>query len=243
MMSYDDLLELAKARRTIRGFKKDQDVPEELVEKILEVARFAPSGGNSQPWEFIVVRDPVMRERIAELFIKQTADKHEMEIAIRGTAKLTGAGFRNAPVYILVLGDPRVNEAFPIRTREDKGQSHFITGLASATLLIHLAATSLGLASQWVSDSGSPYMSTMLRAWLGIPEALRVYDMVPIGYPVRVPPATPRRPLAELIHRDRYDQGRYRNEEQIKAFIGTATLQGSFGRSSKEAAESGIETR
>ncbi|MDP2660350.1 MAG: nitroreductase family protein, partial [Dehalococcoidia bacterium] len=160
-----------------------------------------------------------------------------------GTAKLTGAGFRNAPVYILVLGDPRVNEAFPIRTREDKGQSHFITGLASATLLIHLAATSLGLASQWVSDAGSPYMSTMLRAWLGIPEALRVYDMVPIGYPVRVPPATPRRPLAELIHRDRYDQGRYRNEEQIKAFIGTATLQGSFGRSSKEAAESGIETR
>src|SRR5215208_6743005 len=128
----EQLTALARDRRSIRGFQRDRDVPEALIRQIIEVARWAPSGGNGQPWEFVVVRD--------------------------GTIRMTGAGFRDAPVHIVVVGDPRVNESYPVRTREDKGERHFITGLANATLLLHLAATSLGLASQYVSDAGSPYM-------------------------------------------------------------------------------------
>ena len=43
--------------------------------------------------------------------------------------------------------------------------------------------------------TGSPYMATMLRAWLGIPDPLRVYELIPIGWPLRQPQATPRRAL------------------------------------------------
>jgi hypothetical protein len=98
-------------------------------------------------WEFIVVREQAVRHHIADYYMKQMEQKREMDLAVRGSAKMTGDGFRHAPVHIVVLGDPRVKEAYPIRTKLEKAESHFITGLANATLLIHLAATSrLGVA-------------------------------------------------------------------------------------------------
>ena len=65
-MDYEDLLELVKKRRTIRKFKTDP-VPDEYIGKIIEVARWAPSGFNTQPWEFIVIRDKALREELAKL--------------------------------------------------------------------------------------------------------------------------------------------------------------------------------
>ncbi len=54
-MNYENLLELVKERRSIRKFKPDP-IPDEYVDKIIEAARWAPSGGNSPPWEFIVIK-------------------------------------------------------------------------------------------------------------------------------------------------------------------------------------------
>ncbi|MCK5213939.1 MAG: nitroreductase family protein [Candidatus Omnitrophica bacterium] len=58
-------LELAKKRRSCRKYA-EQSVPEEALERCLEVARLAPSACNSQPWKFIVVQDPVLRNQLAE---------------------------------------------------------------------------------------------------------------------------------------------------------------------------------
>jgi nitroreductase len=231
----EQLTALARDRRSIRGFRRDRDVPDALIRQIVEVARWAPSGGNGQPWEFVVVRDAAMRQRIADLFMKQQEEKKEMELAIRGTIRMTGAGFRDAPVHIVVVGDPRVNESYPVRTREDKGERHFITGLANATLLLHLAAKSLGLASQYVSDAGSPYMATMLRAWLGIPDPLRVYELIPIGWPLRQPQPTPRRALDELIHHEEYDLDKQRDWGTIQEFLHAQTRRGAYGKSQRQA--------
>ncbi len=65
-MDYDSLLELLKNRRSIRRFKLDP-VPDEYVDKIIEAARWAPSGFNSQPWEFVVVRKQELKDRIVQL--------------------------------------------------------------------------------------------------------------------------------------------------------------------------------
>jgi len=56
MMNYESLLELVKNRRSFRRFKPDP-IPKGIVEKVLDVARHVPSGGNAQPWEFVVVQD------------------------------------------------------------------------------------------------------------------------------------------------------------------------------------------
>jgi len=88
MLNIDGLQELAVNRRSIRGYDKTKDVPDEWVRRILDCARWAPSGGNGQPWEFIVIRDEKTRHQIADIFLKQQEQKKEMEMAVRGEAKL-----------------------------------------------------------------------------------------------------------------------------------------------------------
>lgn len=230
MLNIDELRQLTTQRRSIRGYDDSREVSEEAIRAILECARWAPSGGNGQPWEFVVVRDQQTRHRIADIYMKQLEPKREMDLAVRGTAKMTGDGFRRAPVHIIVLGDPRVKESYPIRTKLEKADSHFITGLANATLLIHLAAASLGLASQYVSDANSPYMETLLKALLGIPEPLRIYHLVPIGYAKGNFVTPPRRELEEIIHFEKYDVNMFRDDAAMERFINTLTLQGSYGK-------------
>lgn len=67
MMQIDEFLELARKRHSIRKFKPDP-VPDDYVRKILEAARWAMSGANGQPWEFIVVKDPVTKRKMGEAF-------------------------------------------------------------------------------------------------------------------------------------------------------------------------------
>jgi len=62
----DDYLEFLKSRRSIRRFKKDPP-PLEMILKAIDVARYAPSARNSQPWRFIVVNDPLLKDRLAEI--------------------------------------------------------------------------------------------------------------------------------------------------------------------------------
>ena len=58
-MDYDGFLELVTHRRSIRRFKPDP-IPDDYVIKILDAAHYAMSGGNSQPWEFVVIKDPAV---------------------------------------------------------------------------------------------------------------------------------------------------------------------------------------
>jgi nitroreductase len=229
-MNISDFRALVEQRRSIRGYDENREVSEELITTILDCARWAPSGGNGQPWEFVVVRNKQTRHKIADYYLKQMEQKREMDLAVRGTAKMTGDGFRHAPVHIVIVGDPRVKESYPIRTKLEKAESHFITGLANATLLIHLAATSLGLASQYVSDANSPYMETMLKVLLEIPEPLRIYHLVPIGFAKSRIAAPPRRELEEITHYEKYDMNKFRDDQGMTKFIMTRTLQGAYGR-------------
>jgi hypothetical protein len=160
-----------------------------------------------------------------------------MQEAVWGHRNHIGfTGFRNSPVFVLVLGDPRVIDAYPVRTAIEKGENHFISSLAQATVFAHLAVASLGLGSQWVSDVSSPYMSTMLKSWLGIPRFMKIYDMFGIGYPVTVPAPTQRRELADIIHRESYQQDKARDAEAVERFLWDDTLLGGWGttRGAKE---------
>jgi nitroreductase len=84
-----DVLELIKTRRSIRKYKK-KAVPEDLVEKILEAGRWAPSASNSQPWEFIIVRDGKIKEEVAK-------------------ATIYGKFLADAPLGIAVVIDPKAS--------------------------------------------------------------------------------------------------------------------------------------
>jgi nitroreductase len=222
----DDLLEMMRHRRSSRtGFLENREVSEAEITQLLEAARVAPSGGNAQPWEFIIIRDTDMRMQIADLYKHQLRDKIELERVIRGTSSVSGVGWRNAPALILVLGDPRTSLCFPLRTAEDKAESHFFTGLANATLQIMLMAESMGLSTQYVSDCASPYFSLMLKHMLGIPQELRVYHIVPVGYTEVIATPKTRRPLDSMVHYERYDPTKLRSREYLEKFAAEDSIQ------------------
>jgi nitroreductase len=214
-------MRLVKERTSHRGgYRKDLDVSDEQLNFILEAARWAPSAGNSQPWEFIAVRDAKLRLAIIDIAKKQLKEKIEMEWVTRRTRKVgSDSGFVHAPVFIIITGDPRTIEAYPVRTRMDKWQSHYFSSLSNTVLTIVLAAQSLGLGSQWLSDIASPYFATMVKALLGIPDPLQPYHLIPIGHVSRKLRPNDRRPLDELVHHDSYDMSKHRTDEQVREFF------------------------
>jgi len=212
-------------------------VSDEYLHQMIEAARWAPSGGNGQPWHFVIVRDEADRAWNAELFEKQQEHKKEMERAVRGQVRMTGAGFRRAPVHILVLGDPRVNESYPVRTMLEKSARHFYSGLANATLQLMLAATCLGLAVQYVSDAGSPYMGTLLKVHYGIPDPLEVYELVPVGWPSVAPEPTPRRSPESMIHVGRFDLKKFLSDQEMHDFLWHESRLGAYGKSQAAASK------
>lgn len=230
-MDYEAFLELVKRRRSIRRLKPDP-IPDEYIEKILEAARWAPSGANSQPWEYIVVKDKKLKDKIVEFYgehqklafkIEQTRPPEERMPRFNEMPKFPPS-FAVAPVFILLVGDPRTKDAYPLSSVLDYGGSHFYSSLANTFLYMHLAATALGLGTQWVSATHSPAVECFIKQLLDIPQELEVYDMIVLGYIEKEPDPRCVRPLEEIVHHDYYDRKKFQTARQVKDFIRNSRL-------------------
>ena len=221
-MDYNDLLDLLKKRRSIRKFKPDP-VPDEYVDKIIEAARWAPSGANSQPWQFIVIKKKDLREKIFELHNQGQVEVRKME-ALRDDEELRfnfgPRSFDVAPVFILVCGDTRLKDCFPfIGAMSDHGGKILESSLASTFLYMMLAATTLGLGAHWVTAVNSPVLQILMKRLLGIPKELLIYDMMVLGYPDMIPPPRMVRDKKDIVHYDGYDKSKLATDKQIRDFI------------------------
>lgn len=206
-MKYDDLLELVKTRRSIRKFKTDP-VSNEDVDKILEAARWAPSGFNSQPWEFAVVRDPELREVVLKRLLE-----HMPSPSVKGMPK--------APVFIFVFGDPRVRPFGPppVSGNDRNWQFVYEASLACAFEHMHLAAASLGLGAMWVTACRIPAAEKAVKEVLGVPDHLELYQMMALGHPDMTPPAKKMRPKENVTHYDVCRPEDYRSMEDIEEYF------------------------
>ncbi len=213
-MEYDSLLNLVKKRRSIRRFKPDL-IPDGYVEKIIEVARWAPSAFNTQPWEFIVVKDQGYKDTIAGYVTRSWAEAPTDDV---GDVFGGLMDYSNAPVFILLYGDLRTKVGLPDAAQGNESyefEKLFNSSLASAFLYMHLAATSLGLASQWVSLVGIPHVDTAIKKLLGITEGLRAYDMMAVGYSAAEPRPKFIREKESMIHYDYCGTESFRNDAEV----------------------------
>ena len=222
-MDYDSLLEMAKNRRSTHKFKPDP-VPDEDIVRIIEVARWAPSGANSQPWEFVVVKRQELRNKIIEIHKNATTAMAEVESTreqdLRFNLHHTAPpSFIDAPVFIIPLGDPRAKGCFPKGARLERGDEIFASSLASAFLYMMLGATALGLGAQWASAVTHHHPQSLIKDLLGVPEEMEMYDMMAVGYPDMEPSPRVVRPLEEMVHYDGYDKTKHRSDKQIRDFI------------------------
>jgi 5,6-dimethylbenzimidazole synthase len=156
-------------------------------------------------------------------------DKIEIEETVRGRRSIVdpGLAFRYAPVFVIVLGDPRTIDAYPVRTKLEKWESHFYSSLANCVLQLMLAAHALGLTTIYVSDVSSPYFSVMIKSLLNIPDPLQVYQLVPIGFGEKSPTIHhPRRPLKDIVHYEKYDSSLFRDDAQVQTFMEEMSIRG-----------------
>jgi len=230
-MESDDFLELVRNRRSIHWFKPDP-VPDDCVEKILEATRWAMSGPNGQPWEFIVVRDQDTKKKIGEIYLDHRRRLYTIEttrveeLRHQGfidppTAASARLSFDDAPVLIVVCGDPRTFLATVVSAHLYQGDGGpngtYISNLANATFMLQLAAAAYGLGSQWCSVER--VWERKVRAILEVPDELEIHSIVPIGYPALQQQNPYRRELKELVHYEKYDRSRLRTDEDFIEYL------------------------
>ena len=172
-----DLSDAVAKRRSIRTYKK-QDLPQGVVEQLLESARRAPSAGNVQPWEFVVA----------------CTQKTKMAIS---QAAFGQKGIQEASVVIVVCADEkRAAESYG-----DRGRTLYcLQDTAVAIQNILLTACSLGLGSCWIGA----FKEDEIRKVINAPKHMRPVALIPVGYPNESPDARPRRPIGEVMHKETF---------------------------------------
>jgi nitroreductase len=170
-----DVFEAIRTRRSIRIY-------EDKLRMVLEAARLAPSAGNRQPWRFIVVTDPRVRDGI------KSAKERRMPPPPQGVPKRLFTGpLETAPV--LVVGCAVPGESFP-------GTDFLKIDVAIALQNLVLAAWEQGLGTCWIGV----FHEEEVKKVLGLPGDMRVVAIVALGYPAeKKEPVTDRRPLEEIV--------------------------------------------
>jgi 5,6-dimethylbenzimidazole synthase len=201
-----NIYDVINRRRDVRGQFTGADLDADVLHRILAAAHAAPSVGLTQPWDFIVVRDPQLRSRFRAHVMDQRAAFASSLDADRAEtfSRIKIEGIMESSVGIVVTYDPE-RGAPGVLGRHTIGD----TGLYSTCLAIQnlwLAATEEELGVGWVSF----YQEDFLRRLLSIPDRHRPVAWLCVGPVTHLEP-TPdlerdgwrrRRPLAEAIHYD-----------------------------------------
>ncbi len=186
-----DVLEVIKERRSVRSYKEDP-VPDELIEKILDAAKWAPSGGNIQPWRFIVVKNRILLDLLK---------------------KVSPGYLGNAPLAIVICSDRE--HSFKVGGPLAK-EYLTIADCSMAAANITLAARALELGTCVIKS----FSHNAVKELLSIPNEVEPELIVIVGYPAETPKPPPREPIEKIAYLDRYGKKFERTEggtmEKIK---------------------------
>ena len=148
-----DAMEAIISRRSIRRYA-GKKIPAELVEQLLHAAMSAPSAGNMQPWQFVIVDDRKILDKIPT--VHPYADI-----------------LKQAPLAVLVCGDLEL----------DGFGGYWVQDCSAATENLLIAAHARGLGAVWLGVYPRDERVKALRDFLGIPEHITPFAVIPIGYP------------------------------------------------------------
>ena len=175
-----DIYEAIQKRRSVRKFTA-QKVPEEIMERVLNAGRLAPSAVNLQPWRFLVIRDSERQQALVEC---TRGGKHDH----------LGMG----DVVIVACGNER-----DCYQRQGNYMKTFAIDVTIALDHMMLAAAAEGLATSWIGAFEEKKVKEILR----IPDPWRVVAMTPLGYPEEIPKFTGRKSLNEIVCYEKWEEG------------------------------------
>jgi nitroreductase len=167
-----ECIETIKGRRSVRRFKA-QPVGKELIEELLDAARMAPSAGNLQARDFIVISNKITKQKLKEAALGQSF-------------------IEQAPLVIVAVANIERSS----RVYKTRGELYAIQDATAGVENILLSACSLGLAACWVGA----FDENAVCELLGIPHKTKPIAIIPVGYADEEPVAPPRMGLEKVVH-------------------------------------------
>jgi len=196
-----DVFEAMETARAMRFFRTEP-VPDELVDKVVWAATRASSPNNTQLWEFVVVRDGEQRRRLGEAVAPFAAVVERFPDPGNPTDRRTLAGARNLaarlgeiPVLVFVCG----RNLYPAGAPREP---FMWSAIHAASQNLVVAARALGLGAAFTTLHG--VAEPQVRSVLGVPDDVVIGVTIPLGWPDRPFGPVTRRPVAEVVHHDRW---------------------------------------
>jgi 5,6-dimethylbenzimidazole synthase len=222
---YDQFMKIARNRITTRQFDPDFEIPKGHYELILEAARHAPSGANAQPWHYIVVRDPQVKQKIADYFVAEQRFRASLKMKFPTPDY---AGLATAPGFIVVVADFRYVRAFPMLKDDDSdlnkmyienAERILLQSVAASTMSAHLAAAALGYNVWWVTAIGQQKAQDAMRPLLKVPDELSILDIMCFGPPLKEIYKRWKKSPEEIIHWDVFNHKNLMSDDELDVWI------------------------
>ena len=217
--------DVIRRRRSVRKFEAGRSIGRDVLQRIIDCGRWAPSGANVQCWDFVVVDDTALRDHVMAVFLRQA---QRLVDHAKGFPAVKKTYLANTGAIVLVLGDPRWKACFPQATTTDcdaeyraNNEAIFLCSLGAAIQNIQLGVAAEGLTSAWLSGGGEDETNRELAELLGYPAWMKAYGTIPIGYPAVDQNKRYRRPLDQLLHWNGYAPRQYRPHAQIDFYEST----------------------
>ncbi len=207
-----DLFDAIAGRKSIRRFKQTP-APDEVISKILDAGRLAPSANNTQPWKFTVIKDrevlknmaAATREMVDRMIPFAESEKQAQRLAAYKSTYYTF--FEHAPIVIAVCMEGYDAGTDLLFARmgyapEEIKRLRPLPGLQSVSAAIQnmlLAVHALGYGSCWMT--GPLVAQEAFGTLLGFGKETSIVALLPIGLPDEDPPARSRKPLEEVVKR------------------------------------------
>lgn len=220
---YDAVMDVIRRRRSVRRFEPGRTVGRETLLRIAEAGRWAPTGANAQCWDLIVVDDPAMRDRVLEVFLRQS---QRLVDHAKGFPAVKKTYLANTVAIFVVLGDPRWKACFPQATTEAFAAEYaanteriYLASIGAAIQNIQLGVTAVGLTSAWLSGGAEDTTNAELSALLGYPPEMEAIGTIPVGYPERDVGLRYRRPVEQLVHWNGYAADQHRPDAMVEFYV------------------------
>ncbi len=222
--AYQALMEVVRERKTSRAFDPNFRIPEEHYDLILEAARHAPSGANAQPWHFIVVTEPEIKEKLGQYFVIEARRRAKLKMKFPTP---NYSGMKTAPGLIVIAADFRFVRAFPVlgddseldRMYRANAERILLQSVAAATMSAHLAAAALGYGVWWVTAIGQEEAQKALKPLLDVPDDISVIDIMCFGPPAQEPYKRWKKTLDEIRGWNRFNRDNYMTIDQIDDWV------------------------
>jgi len=167
-----EFYQVIQERRSVRKYQ-EEDVPREVLERLLDAARLAPSWANHQCWRFVVVKDPQKKEELAGALPEKNPARKSIT---------------QAPVVIVLCADPSASG-------KQDGKEYYLLDAGLAMEHLVLAARAEELGTCWIAWNDEK----IVKETCNIPDEFRVVALSPLGYPAKEPSPRPRKELSEIV--------------------------------------------